>query len=363
MSTSVITPDSEGSMDFGSAIVSDDEASMAGEEAGQPADDAVASAAAAVAESSNTSNIVNGLTRQLSSDGKGIKWAPNLVTYMGSNPDFDTEMSTEGSVHLSDGSFQMTSGADGGGVDDFNTGMHDMSYRQVSHLTVSRAVLVGDFINNQVSCFSPSFSLSVDLFPTLNSAFDLDGFAEASMNFEGMDFLDFMENMDDDDVAADLPPVSHMEGSLSSDRSFQFDENKSDVVMESAITSAPKGVPSETGRGLEREASMHLSEVFNLSDLRETPAVQDAAVPKGPGQLSDFLESGGTPTRLAGVRQWIKEKLDEQEDSNNNNRRKPMRDQGDESQSSLSESTSQMSAANLPPGGVGWVPLSSSQQV
>jgi hypothetical protein len=113
---------------------------------------------------------------------------------------------------------------------------------------------------------------------------------------------------------------------------------------------------------LERESSLHLSEVFRNSDLPKSP------VPTGgdPGvQLADFLETAGSATtsRLAGVRKWIQEKLDEQEDNDNTgnsgNRSKhslPQDDDTSERDSVFNESSTQIRAANLPPGGGAWIP-------
>jgi hypothetical protein len=138
------TPDNnEGSMeDFNLPnIVPDDD-----EAASNVMGDAVAAAAAAEASAGDAavttmSSVVNGLTRQipLEGGGKGIKWAPELVTYMGSSStsDFDTcEAIPEGS----DGSFDMTASGDIGGggaggvgaMDYFNSGMHEMNFRQVT---------------------------------------------------------------------------------------------------------------------------------------------------------------------------------------------------------------------------------------
>jgi hypothetical protein len=147
------TPDNEGSLEeFGSVVSYDpDEASVMGQEMGQVADigagetidsaaaDAAAASASVVAETNTTFfNVVDGLTRQIPSEGKGgIKWAPNLVTYMGSDLG-DTEVFPEGSVHLSEGSFEMSSGDGGGGVmDDFNTSPRQVTaYSQCTDRTL-----------------------------------------------------------------------------------------------------------------------------------------------------------------------------------------------------------------------------------
>jgi hypothetical protein len=191
---------------------------------------------------------------------------------------------------------------------------------------------------------------------------DLDGFADASMDFE----KDVGENMDVD------TDITHSEGSQSmlleesSNQSLQFNDNGNnnssglDVMESSPILDAPQA-PVPVVRGLEREASMHLSEVFNHSDLPETPPLP--APPQGPGQLADFLETTGGPTnRLAGVRKWIKDKLDEQDEDNGNKneRRKSLRDhEEDESvESSMNESVNQASGTNFGGGVGGWVPKS-----
>jgi hypothetical protein len=211
-------------------------------------------------------------------------------------------------------------------------------------------ILLGDISKIKSHRLSLFFILSIYLIPIPNSSFDLDGFAEASMDFEAID-----------ELAMAHQPDNHLEGDVSavleasSDQSLQFNDkenNNSDLVVESPIAGAPQAAQSDAVRGLEREASMHLSEVFNLSDVPETPV--QVAAPKGPGKLTDFLESGGTTNRLAGVRKWIKEKLDEQED-NSNDRRKSLRDQEDESERSLSESHA--SGTNFGGAG-GWVPQS-----
>jgi hypothetical protein len=188
----------------------------------------------------------------------------------------------------------------------------------------------------------------------VNSSFDLDGFAEASMDFEDMDVVDYEENMNVDELATDRQPDNHLEDSESvlldesSNQSLQLNDNennKSDLdVMENC----------DPVRGLEREPSMRLVDVFNHSDVPQTPI--QVASPKGPGELSAFLETGGTTNRLAGVRKWIKDKLDEQEE-NSNDRRKSLRDQEDESESSFSESVNQASGTNFG-GATGWVPKS-----
>jgi hypothetical protein len=187
-----------------------------------------------------------------------------------------------------------------------------------------------------------TFFFALYLFPTSNSSLDLDGFADASMDFE-----------DSQSMLVDE----------SSNQSLQFSDNGNnssdlDVMESSPILDAPQApVPDMTVvRGLEREASLHLSEVFNLSDdVPETPP----APPKGPGQLADFLETGGPTNRLAGVRKWIKDKLDEQEDNGNNERRKSLRDEEDESEeSSFNDSVNQASGTNFGGGVGGWVPKS-----
>jgi hypothetical protein len=108
------------------------------EEGGNPGDhldyaaDVCGSAATAASIEVNAASVVGGLTRQIPLEGKGIRWAPILVTYMGSTSDFDTEMLPEGSVHLSESSFEMTSSETGGGggvMEDFNSGMREMSTR------------------------------------------------------------------------------------------------------------------------------------------------------------------------------------------------------------------------------------------
>jgi hypothetical protein len=183
------------------------------------------------------------------------------------------------------------------------------------------------------------------------------------MEFEDTNVVELVENMEDDEFPMEPQPCNVGSSNLS--LQFSADENNnnnSDVDMESPITGASQPVQV---RGLEREASMHLSEVFNHSDLPKTPVPE--ATPNEPRQLSDFLETGGGPTttRLAGVRKWIKEKLDEQEDNDNDSRTsKSLHDQGDDSErSSFNESATQIRGGNLPPGGGGWVPMSASQQV
>jgi hypothetical protein len=97
----------------------------------QPAlglDDANAAALTATeATTSTLTSAVQGLTHQIPSSpgaGKSIQWAPNLVSYVGTSAsamDESTDMIPEGSVHLSDASFDMNSSPG----DDFNTSMRD----------------------------------------------------------------------------------------------------------------------------------------------------------------------------------------------------------------------------------------------
>lgn len=87
--------------------------------------------ATATEASATLSSVVNGLTHQIpsSSGGKSLQWDPNLVTYMGTSTSslnfLDTDMKSEGSMHLSEASFDMNSPP----LDDYNTGMRDFSIR------------------------------------------------------------------------------------------------------------------------------------------------------------------------------------------------------------------------------------------
>jgi hypothetical protein len=88
-----------------------------------------AAAAATEATNSTLTSVVQGLTHQIPSSpgaGKSIQWAPNLVTYVGTSPAMDdfvdpTDILPEGSVHLSEASFDLNSSPG----DDFNTSMRD----------------------------------------------------------------------------------------------------------------------------------------------------------------------------------------------------------------------------------------------
>jgi hypothetical protein len=230
-----------------------------------------------------------------------------------------------------------------------------------------------EFSSSFSLCLSLVCTLSIDHIPRMrNSSFDLDGFAEASMEFEEVD------------VNRQHLPDKVLEES-SSEQSFHITDKQENcntnsdhrnAAMESTspITGAAAQAASDPAvpGGFEYEASMHLSEVFRLSDMPETtppvPLQAAAAVPKGPGELSSFLESGGGgggTTRLAGVRKWIKEKLDEQDEDNENhgNRRGGKSVQDDESELSFSESASQMSGTNIGGGCGAWVRQSSQQPV
>jgi hypothetical protein len=128
-------------------------AAAAADAASGSAGAAVAATAATAATTATTTSLaeasatclsaVNGLTHQIpiSQEGKGIRWAPNLVTYFGSSTsseldhemtDGSTVLSSEGSVHLSEASFDPFTSGDGMGSGDLNTGMREMSLRQVS---------------------------------------------------------------------------------------------------------------------------------------------------------------------------------------------------------------------------------------
>lgn len=208
-------------------------------------------------------------------------------------------------------------------------------------------------------------------FPFLakNSSFDLDGFAEASMDFEDMNVVDYGDRIEDENNHR--LPDNHESSVVkeSSEQSFQFTDkessnnNSSGDHLESTESSpnAAQVVESEPVGGFEYETSMHLSEVFRLSHITETPSVLQAAATNGPGKLSSFLESGGGDgaTRLGGVRKWIKDKLDEQDEDNGNDARsKSVRSQPDD-ESFISESTGQMSGTNFGGGCGAWGPKSS----
>jgi hypothetical protein len=133
--------------DFGDGSTFDSAFEFLQEEPAAALDSAVASTATTTAEASSTtlSSVVNALAHQIPSSpggaGKSLQWAPELVTYMGtstSSLDFattDDDAIVEGSVHLSEASFDMKSvgAADGGGdaylTDDFNSGMRNFSFR------------------------------------------------------------------------------------------------------------------------------------------------------------------------------------------------------------------------------------------
>jgi hypothetical protein len=98
-------------------------------------------------------------------------------------------------------------------------------------------------------------------------------------------------------------------------------------------------------RGLERESSMHLSEVFN------TPTPAAAAAAESLGAETTATTTAGT---ARGLKNWLERKLKDQEDNDNNGGHHSS--QNSASFRSFSESESQLGGGNFVPVGGGYIP-------
>jgi hypothetical protein len=118
------------------------------------------------------------------------------------------------------------------------------------------------------------------------------------------------ERDDDDDHGndADLLQEGLSEVQEASDQSLQFGDNSHNLVPETSTPSSDIPI-----RGIERESSMKLSDVFEQTRAERSlkgPAQNVAPVDGGGGE-------GGTETvgKLGGLKNWLEKKLKEQEDN------------------------------------------------
>jgi hypothetical protein len=159
---------------------------------------------------------------------------------------------------------------------------------------------------------------------------DFDDFAEASMG-DLAGCWDIGEILDDTD---DVQQQARAEVSeQASDQSLQFGDSGNDL--------RPR---------LERESSMHLSEVF--SDAPQTPVAAAA-------------DAAAAPTR--GLQSWLERKLKDQEDNENNAGHRSVNEHSLTSSfnRSHSESEGQLGGSNFtpPPVAAGYIPAKATQTV